>query len=125
MKKLLVVSAVLLVALTAYRFWPAPKQPSLGQYNTKTGRSHGMIIASATLDFPLSAATACDELTIAATGAVLGDPVYPGVPNVAMSANSDFSAFVSATDVVTIKHCAHGIAVNPASGTFKAVVFKE
>lgn len=95
------------------------------QYNAKTGRSHNMIIASATLDFPMATTTGCDELTISAPGADLNDPVFPGVPNMAMSANSDFSAFVSAADVVTVKHCAHGLAVNPVSGTFKVVVFKE
>lgn len=79
---------------------------------------------SATLDFGNVATIGCSDLTIALTGAVLGDPVILGVPNASVVANSSFSAFVSASDVVTVRFCAL-ISGDPASGTFKVTVVKQ
>lgn len=80
--------------------------------------------ATATLDFANQAVAGCEVLTIAVTGAALGDTVAIGVPNGSNTANSVFWAWVSAADVVSIKHCAI-ISGDPASGSFRADVTKH
>ena len=78
---------------------------------------------SATLDFPSTAAQSESDLTISVPGAVLGDVVVLGVPNAATTASSVYSAWVSATDVVTVRFSNYGaVARDPASGTFTVVV---
>lgn len=79
--------------------------------------------ATATLDFGNVATIGCADLTIAVTGAALGDVVDLGVPNASIVANSSFSAWVSATDTVTVRFCAL-ISGDPASGVFRAEVHK-
>jgi len=81
--------------------------------------------ASATLDFPSTAAQSSSEMTITVTGASDGDVVSVGVPNASSNANSCFTARVSATDTVTVKFNNYSsAAINPASGTFKVTVLK-
>ena len=78
---------------------------------------------SATLDFPSTAAQSESGLTISVPGAVVGDVVALGVPNAATTATSVYSAWVSATDVVTVRFSNYGaVARDPASGTFTVVV---
>lgn len=81
--------------------------------------------ASQALDFASTAAQTSADLTIALTGAALGDTVVLGVPNASINANTDFSAFVSAANVVTVRFNNYSsAAVDPASGTFKVTVVK-
>lgn len=80
---------------------------------------------SATLDFPSTAAQTSSELTITVSGASDGDAVSIGVPNVATNANSCYTAWVSATNIVTIKFNNYSTSsIDPASGTFKVTVLK-
>lgn len=77
---------------------------------------------TASLDFPLSAATGCDPLTVTVTSAALNDVVTLGVPNGSVGAESAFFGWVSAANTVTVTHCAHGLATDPAVGSFWIVV---
>lgn len=59
------------------------------------------------------------------TGAATGDMVALGVPNAAVLANTSYTARVSANDVVTVRlHNYDNADKNPASATFKVMVFK-
>jgi len=81
--------------------------------------------ASATLDFPNTSSGTSSDLTITVTGAVAGKPVYLGIPNAAVNANSSYSAWVSATNTVTVRLLVVGVsAVNPASASFTVNVSK-
>lgn len=82
--------------------------------------------ASATLDFASTAASTSTDLTITVTGAALNDIVSFGVPNGSVNANSCYTAWVSATNTVTIRFNNYQTigAIDPASGTFKVSVIK-
>lgn len=81
--------------------------------------------ASATLDFPSTLGGASADLTITVTGAVAGDQVILGVPNASVVANSCFTAWVSASNTVTVRFNNYAaISGDPASGTFNAKVVK-
>jgi hypothetical protein len=83
------------------------------------------IFATATLDFPNTLTQTSSDLTITLTGAVDGDAVVLGVPNAAMSANSNYFAWVSAANTVTVRLNNYGIlSVDPASATFKVTIIK-
>jgi hypothetical protein len=80
---------------------------------------------SATLDFGNTSAQNSADLTITVTGAANGDVVSLGVPNGSVNANTCFTAWVSATDTVTVRFNNYSSgAVDPASGTFKIKVLK-
>jgi hypothetical protein len=80
------------------------------------------LTATATLDFPSTNAQLSADLTIAVTGAAVGNPVILGTP-AAPDANSAFTAFVSASGVVTVRfHNYSSGAINPASGSFTVIV---
>ena len=83
-----------------------------------------VLTATATLDFPNTAAGAASDLTMTVTGAVSGDVVTLGVPNGSVPANGTFFGWVSAADTVTIRYANNDLvtAYNPSSGTFRAVV---
>lgn len=82
------------------------------------------VSATATLDFPNTSANDQSDLTVSVTGAALGDVVAIGVPNGSTTQGSYF-AWVSAADTVTVRfHNTSGGAYDPASGDFKAQVFK-
>lgn len=83
--------------------------------------------ASATLNFPSTAAGAVADLTIAVTNAALNDVVSVGAPNGSVTATGMYYAWVSATDVVTVRflHTHLTNAEDPASGTFKVTVSKN
>ncbi len=84
-----------------------------------------ILSASAALDFGNTAAQSSADLTIALTGAVVGDAVIPGVPNGSVNANSCFTAWVSAADTVTVRFNNYSAAaIDPASGTFRVAVIR-
>jgi hypothetical protein len=79
--------------------------------------------ASATLDFASTAAQSSSDLTITVTGAAVGDVVAVGVPNGSVNANSSFTAWVSATNTVTVRFNNYSAgAIDPASGSFRVQV---
>lgn len=100
----------------------------LMQYNgtawVRAGSS-GTISNTAVLDFPSTNAQISSDLTIALTGAVVGDSVLLGVPNGSVSPNTCYTSWVSATNVVTVRFNNYSSAsVDPASGTFKVTIIK-
>jgi hypothetical protein len=84
------------------------------------------LVNTATLDFGNTVAGAATDLTITVTGAADGDAVSIGVPNGSTVANGSYTAWVSATNTVTIRFSNSNLvtALDPASGTFRAVVLK-
>jgi hypothetical protein len=82
------------------------------------------LTALATLDFGSTAAQQSSDLTVAVTGAAVGDTVVvtpPAAPNV----NTSFTGFVSAADVVTVRFNNYSAAaVDPASGAYRVAVLK-
>lgn len=83
-----------------------------------------VISATATLDFPNTLAQTSSDLTITVAGAAVGDAVFLGTP-ATPDANSCFTGWVSAADQVTIRFSNYSaIAIDPASATYRAVVFK-
>jgi len=81
---------------------------------------------SATLDFGSTAAGAVTDLTITVTGAADGDVVSLSVPNASQTTTGSFSAWVSATNTVTVRYRIAALvgAEDPASGSFKVTVTK-
>ena len=81
--------------------------------------------ASATLSFGATLAQTSTDLTVAVTGASVGDAVIIGSPTNPI--NSSWSAFVSATDVVTIRfsNYSSGSITPTASSVFNVKVFKD
>jgi hypothetical protein len=77
-----------------------------------------ILTATATLDF---AAADPSDLTITVTGAALGDAVSIGAQHGSVGSNNVFYGWVSAADTVTIRKTG---SADPASGTFRAVVWK-
>jgi hypothetical protein len=91
-------------------------------YNLSTPET---LRGSAALDFPNTTAGTSSDLTITVTGAALGDVASLGASNAAVSANTSYSAWVSAADTVTVRFNNYSSgAVNPAGGTFRVMVFK-
>lgn len=84
----------------------------------------GMPSSVATLDFDLTALTTQD-LTVTVTGAAVGDVALPGVPVGSVTTTSAYTAFVSATNTVTIRCTTLAVGENPASGSFRATVIKQ
>ena len=84
-----------------------------------------VLYGSVTLDFPSTAAQQSSDLTVTVTGAADGDPVFLGVPNAAVNANSCYTAWVSAANTVSVRFSNYSAgAIDPASATFKVAVFK-
>lgn len=85
-----------------------------------------IIKASATLDFPSTGAHSSSDLTTTVTGAAVGDvvTVAPGIA--AILAGSNYTAWVSATNTVTVRfnHYGSGGGSNPSSATFNIIVTK-
>lgn len=81
-----------------------------------------ILSATATLDFPSTAAQTSSELTITVTGAAVGDSVAIGIP-ASTNANTCFTGRVTAADTVTIRFNNYSsAAVDPASATYRATV---
>jgi hypothetical protein len=84
------------------------------------------LTATATLDFPSTNNDSFSNLTVTVTGALDGDVVSLGLPNASVpAANSNFTAWVSATNTVTVRFNNNsGASQDPASGSFKIFVTK-
>lgn len=80
---------------------------------------------TATLDFGSTAAGTSTDLTVTVTGASVGDPVGIGLP-ASPDANSCFTAWVSATNTVTVRFNNYQLltAIDPASASYKVIVTK-
>lgn len=82
------------------------------------------LTATATLDFPSTATLTNSDLTVAVSGAVVGDPVAVGPP-APPDANSCFTAFVSDAGIVSVRFNNYSSAtIDPSSGSFKVTVIK-
>lgn len=78
---------------------------------------------TATLDFPSITAQTSSDLTVSVPGAAIGDTVTLSLP-AAINAGLTFNAFVSATDVVTVRATnSTAGALNPASASYTVIVF--
>lgn len=79
----------------------------------------------ANLNFGSTAAQNSADLTIPVIGAALGDRVDLGVPNSSIVANSAYTAFVSATNTVTVRlnNYSSG-SVDPSAGDFEVTIYK-
>jgi len=95
-------------------------------YATSSGVRYTLaktLIGSATLDFANTATNLSADLTITVTGATTNDFVIVNPP--AVSANTCYTAWVSAANTVTVRFNNYSAAsVNPASGTFRVTVLK-
>lgn len=81
--------------------------------------------ASQALDFNSTAAQSSSDLTISLPGAVIGDTVVLGTPISAINNNSDFTAFVSAADLITVRFNNYSAtAIDPGPATFKVTVIR-
>ena len=77
------------------------------------------------LNFASTSAQSSSDMTVTVTGAADGDAVSLGVPNSAVSANTAYTAWVSAADTVTIRFNNYSSgSINPAAGTFRVSVIK-
>jgi hypothetical protein len=86
-----------------------------------------MISGTAALDFPSLASGSCFDQSLFLTGATLGDPVMLGVPNGSVVANTNYSAWVSAANAVTVRLCnadSTASSADPASGTFRIAIIR-
>jgi hypothetical protein len=76
-------------------------------------------------DFANTSAQSSTDLTFTLTGASVGDPVLLGVPNGSAPANTNYTAWVSATNTVTVRFNNYSaISVNPNAGDFTIRVLK-
>lgn len=122
--------------LTAGTNTSTPEAGAFGEYdgtefyatNSTTTRTilARVLKGSATLDFGSTAAGAVTDLTITVTGAVDGDVVSLSVPNASQTTTGSFSAWVSATNTVTVRYRIAALvgSEDPASGVFKVTVTK-
>lgn len=84
------------------------------------------LTASATLDLSSTASGGYTSATITVTGAVEGDPVALGLPNASVISKTEWFAWVSAADTVTVRFTNNDPSTqDPASGTYKVTVFKN
>lgn len=85
---------------------------------------NGIVLASAALNFDLTAVT-FQDLTITLAGVGVNDTVALGIPNGSILDEVLYSAWISATNTVTVRAAkVSATARDPASGTFRATVFK-
>lgn len=96
---------------------------------TESGRANTSTVlptpGTATLNFGQVTAQSFADLSITATGAVVGDCVSLGVPTEAVTAGIAYTAWVSAANTVTVR--AHNYTagpLDPASGVFKAAIVR-
>jgi hypothetical protein len=81
------------------------------------------IKATSTLNFPSTSAASSSDLTVTVTGAVVGDGVIVAPDPASVLANSNYTAWVSATNTVTVRFATMTLN-DPASGSFKIIVTK-
>lgn len=116
--------------------WPSSK-PDTANSGTQLGTgilevSHTgamswrqMTVATATLNFPVTATRTSSDITFTVTGATTGDAVSLGVPNAAVLINTCFTAWISAENTVTVRFNNYDNAdKDPASGVFKVMIIK-
>lgn len=85
-----------------------------------------VLYGSATLNFGSISGQSGADLTIAVTGASVGDPVILGTPVGSIPGDFVFFPFVSAADTVTVRAYNGGlVSGDPASGTYKVTVVKQ
>lgn len=83
------------------------------------------LTATSSLNFGSTAAQSSADLTITVTGAADGDVVSLGVPNAAVNANSNYTAWVSASNTVTVRFNNYSSgSIDPANATFRVSVTK-
>lgn len=83
------------------------------------------LTTTASLNFGNTNTNSSRDLTIAVNGAALGDVVMLGVPSSAVNNNSCYTAWVSATNTVTVRFNNYSsAAINPGAGTFRVTVLK-
>ena len=84
------------------------------------------ITATAALDFDSTLTNLSNDKTITLTGALVGESVILGVPNAAVNANTCYTAWVSATNTVTVRFNNYSAGtVNPTSATFRVSVLQH
>jgi hypothetical protein len=82
------------------------------------------LVATATLDFPSTAAGGISELTVTVTGAVVGDVVALGAPSIPNKGCWNYQ--VTSANTVTVRFVNNDLttAKDPSSGTFKVRILK-
>jgi hypothetical protein len=86
----------------------------------------GQIKASATLNFPSTGAHSSSDLTVTVTGAAIRDGVVIQPDPAAIVANSCYTAWVSATNTVTVRFNHYGSgSSDPASNVFDLTIIKR
>lgn len=85
-----------------------------------------VLTGTANLDFPNTPAGTSQDLNVSVAGAVLGDVVSLGVPFGSVEPNTQYTAFVSAPNIVTVRFGNLDISTsrNPNSGDFKIKILK-
>ena len=88
-----------------------------------SGTTKNQLSNTASLNFPSVAAGATAELTISVVGAQIGDVVFAS-PETTLEADLLWSAYVSATDVVTVRVGNLNLLapINPTARTWRVVV---
>lgn len=108
-----------------------PRANSTGQLIVEGGATIGsdgttinrVLSATAALDFPNTPAHSSSDLNVAVSNAAPGDVVALGTPADAALANSSFTAWVSATGVVTVRFNNYSTArLDPPPGAFRVLV---
>lgn len=103
----------------------AAVDPASGTFTVRDMGSLGQLSGSATIDFAAIPDGGCATNTITVTGAAGGDTVSGGAP-AGLESGLYPGWVVTATNTVTVTLCnLSGASVNPASGTFTAVVTKN
>lgn len=103
---------------------------AVGDYTNATGLAalalcKAMLTGTATLNFSSIATNVSADLTITVNGAVSGDVVILGIPAASHAAGLSYYGFVSAANTVTVRACNNSAgSIDPASGTFRAVVLQ-
>lgn len=82
-----------------------------------------ILTGTASLDFDLTT-NVSQDLTITVTGAAVGDSVMLGIPNASITADTVYTAWVSAADTITVRAARLAGTPDPTSGTFRATVVK-
>lgn len=106
--------------------WMVGEAQELFQYGSGSNPRSilpNVLSASATLDFASTGAAAIADLTITVTGASVGDPCIVVPPTGSITATATFTSWVSAANTVTVRFSPKATE-DPASGSFRAVVFK-
>lgn len=83
------------------------------------------LTASSSLDFSSLASQTSEDLTISVPGAAASDVVSLGIP-IPTDIDNCFTAFISNVDEVTVRHSNYSLLpIDPVSGIFKVIVFKN